>query len=123
MGPHRNPTRPLQEEMWELQLVEGRPWSPATHGHYPRAFRAAARLLLLAAHAGGGGGGCGCQLGRLPPQLLERIIRESAAPLGAWAREAVGSVGPTAVGAPFGDAWREMPYGAVHDAIRPPTSG
>jgi hypothetical protein len=82
------------------------------HAAHPPAFRAAVRQLLLGAHnagaAGGGGGGAAaadssggsgsgagggggggparCHLQRLPPSVLELIIREAAAPAALWAR-------------------------------------
>ena len=88
-------------------------WSPATHHHWPDAFKAAARTLLLAANRSSSDGGVaqesssqgtarrrrrdeaaaapsssaqqpGCTLGTLPPELLLRIVKAAAEPLSGW---------------------------------------
>jgi hypothetical protein len=86
-------------------VARGDAWSPATHRHWPDAFKGAARTLLLAAGRTGGGpasgiGGCGVsldarpappggdgdnlKLAALPADVLLRILQLAAMPMSAW---------------------------------------
>ena len=84
----------------------GGAWSPATHHHWPRALKQAARALLLCAAAGGpaaqggqhamllapappGGqqssaSGALRLLGGLPPDVLLHVLKLAAEPLTVW---------------------------------------
>ena len=81
-----------------------KPWTPASHGRFPPAFRAAAKALLLVAHRGAAVAAAeqeaGVQqaaaaelpdqpmdaalLAQLPEDALLHIIRQAAYPLSAW---------------------------------------
>ena len=82
-------------------VAEGSSWSPATHHHWPDAFKAAARTLLLAGsiaglrptgrtRSGRGFGGLAAAgshtpgLGCLPREVLLRVIQLAAHPMSAW---------------------------------------
>jgi hypothetical protein len=90
-------------------VARGGTWSPATHHHWPAAFKAMARTLLLARSATGGGSSGGsrhkrgkgrgsdgrakrpappaagpCRLAELPADVLLLIIQLAAAPMSAW---------------------------------------
>ena len=72
---------------WLWLVAQRPPWSPANHGSFPPAFRAAGRTLLLAAHrstAEVAGPGGGASLGALPQPLLHAILARAAYPLSAW---------------------------------------
>lgn len=62
---------------WLWRVAQCQPWSPASHGTFPRAFRAAARTLLLVARRHEG-------LRALPQDMLHRLLAAAAYPLSAW---------------------------------------
>ena len=83
-------------------VAKGGSWTPATHHHWPDAFKAAARTVLLAGSirgprptgrtrsgrgfeepagvAGSHTPGLGC----LPREVLPRVIQLAAHPMSAW---------------------------------------
>lgn len=77
---------------WLWLAARRKRWHPERHASFPPAFRDAARTLLLAAHRGArrpvpptGGTAAGLALlGRLPAELLHRIIERAAYPLSRW---------------------------------------
>ena len=79
--------------------ARGGTWSPATHHHWPDAFKAAVRTFLLAGSGAGGSGSGGAERGgtrragtggtgpglvALPTNVLLRILQQVAAPMSAW---------------------------------------
>ena len=74
-------------------MARGGTWSPATHHHWPDAFKAAARALLLAGNGQGQGAAASkvsqpsslaTRLPALPAEVLLRIIQLAAAPMSDW---------------------------------------
>ena len=102
--PTRGPPPAMQTLLFLART--GGAWSPATHHHWPRAFKQAARALLLCAAAGGhaaqggqhamllapappGGqqssaSGALRLLGGLPPDVLLHVLKLAAEPLTVW---------------------------------------
>ena len=84
--------------------ARGEPWSPATHHHWPQAFKAWVRTLLLVwrrcvargGEAARGGGKTraarrtaaaaesAVQLARLPLELVLKVAEQAAKPMSAW---------------------------------------
>ena len=65
-----------------VSLARG--WSPATHHHWPDAFKAAARTVLLTASRAAGSSDSQPSLRVLPAEVLLRILQLAAAPMSAW---------------------------------------
>jgi hypothetical protein len=62
-------------------------WSPATHHHWPGAFKATARTLLLTATREGRAAPARSgapSLASLPADVLPRIVQPAAGPMSAW---------------------------------------